>query len=52
LRLTPPPPDAGDRSNDVLATLGDVSRRITDLARELDCLGYFNDHDGNRPRAA
>jgi hypothetical protein len=29
----------------------DVSRRINDLARQLNCLGYFDDNDG-RPRAA
>jgi hypothetical protein len=35
----------------VLAAFANVSRRIHDLARELKCLGYFDDGD-DRPRAA
>jgi hypothetical protein len=35
----------------VLAAFETMSRRIEDLARELKCLGYFDD-DGDRPRAA
>lgn len=38
-------------ADDVLNALGDVSRRINDLARELKCLGYFDDNP-DRPRAA
>ncbi|MCP3905600.1 MAG: hypothetical protein GY715_18390 [Planctomycetes bacterium] len=34
----------------VQAAIDDMSRRIQDLARELNCLGYFDDDD--RPRAA
>lgn len=35
----------------VLEAFANVSRRIHDLARELKCLGYFDDGD-DRPRAA
>lgn len=42
----------GDTAEEVLDALQNVSRRITDLARELGCLGYFDDHDNGRPRAA
>ena len=37
---------------DVVDALNTVSRRITDLARELKCLGYFDDSNSDRPRAA
>lgn len=40
-----------DTPDGVLAAFADVSRRIDHLARELKCLGYFDD-DGDRPRAA
>ena len=40
-----------DPASDALAALANVSRRIQDLARELKCLGYFDD-DEDRPRAA
>ncbi len=40
-----------DHAGDALAALAQVSRRINDLARELKCLGYFDDDD-DRPRAA
>lgn len=36
---------------DVLETIGTVSRQMRDLARSLDCLGYFDDDEG-RPKAA
>jgi hypothetical protein len=45
-------PRTPESVDDVLAAFGDVSRRITDLARELDCLGYFDDPNGDLPRAA
>lgn len=38
-------------TEDVLEALENVSRRIDDLARELNCLGWFDDDD-DRPRAA
>jgi hypothetical protein len=44
------PGQAPDLAGDALAALAQVSRRINDLARELKCLGYFDDDD--RPRAA
>lgn len=40
-----------DPTNDALAALANVSRRINDLARELKCLGFFDDGE-DRPRAA
>jgi len=36
---------------DALMALENVSRRIDDLARELNCLGWFGDDD-DEPRAA
>jgi len=38
-------------ADDVLAVVENMSRKIDDLARELNCLGYFDDPD-DRPRAA
>jgi len=35
----------------VLNSIDRMSRRIEDLARELNCLGHF-DNDDDRPRAA
>ena len=45
--LTGLPASAGQ----VLESLETMSRRIEDLARELNCLGYFDDGDDG-PRAA
>ncbi len=49
------PPD-NDPGSDALDALDIVSRRMEVLARELNCLGYFDDDDGgddgDRPRAA
>ena len=45
-------PGAGDPSvADLLAAIEAVSRRMEDLARDLGCLGFFDDDD-DRPRAA
>lgn len=41
---------AADHATRALAALDTMSRRMDDLARELNCLGYFDDDD--RPRAA
>ena len=41
-------PASADR---VLQAIDRMSRRIDDLARELNCLGHF-DEDPDRPRAA
>ena len=38
-------------TDDLLSAFSTMSRRINDLARELKCLGYFDDED-DRPRAA
>ena len=39
-------------TDDLLNAFATVSRHIKDLARELKCLGYFEDDDHDRPRAA
>lgn len=39
-------------AEDALKAIDNVSRRIDDLARELNCLGWFDDDDDDRPRAA
>jgi hypothetical protein len=44
--------DSRGSASDVMDALQTVSRRITDLARELKCLGYFDDGHNDRPRAA
>ncbi len=44
---TPEPDNLPGR---VFTAAGTISRRMKDLARELDCLGYFDDDDS--PRAA
>ena len=41
-----------DSMDDMLAAVDDISRRINDLARELHCLGYFDDPNSDLPRAA
>lgn len=40
---------SGERT---LAALDNVSRRLEDLARTLNCLGFFDEPDPDRPRAA
>jgi hypothetical protein len=40
-----------ESASDALSALDDMSRHIRDLARELNCLGYFDD-DPDLPRAA
>jgi hypothetical protein len=40
-----------DANEELLGAFETMSRRINDLARELKCLGYFDDED-DRPRAA
>jgi hypothetical protein len=54
-RRTPPsdlPAEMQGSAEDVLSALESVSRRIDDLARELNCLGHFQNDDDDRPRAA
>ena len=41
-----------DSARQVLQSIDRMSRRIEDLARELNCLGHFNTDDDDRPRAA
>lgn len=41
-----------ESADDVLSALDEMSRKIDDLAKELNCLGYFDDDDDDGPRAA
>ena len=41
-----------DTARDVLGAIDGMSRRIDELARELGCLGFFEDDDDDGPRAA
>jgi len=47
----PSPQRFAETADDLLQSLETMSRRIGDLARELHCLGHFDDDD-DRPRAA
>ena len=60
-RVAPAPPNSADDPaapptpnsvRDAMQAMDDVSRRMEDLARQLNCLGYFPDGDDDRPRAA
>lgn len=46
------PEELSSTTDDLFDTLDTMSRRIDDLARELNCFGYFDDGDDDRPRAA
>jgi hypothetical protein len=35
-----------------LSAVNRVSRKLDDLAKQLNCLGFFDEADPNRPRAA
>ena len=39
-------------SSGAIGAFENVSRRLEDLARRLNCVGFFEDSDPNRPRAA
>lgn len=41
-----------DSAEQVLEAIENMSRRIDDLARELKCLGHFDDDDDEGPKAA
>ena len=41
-----------ESAGQVFESIEVMSRRIDDLARELRCLGHFDDDDGRGPRAA
>jgi hypothetical protein len=43
--------EPGAAPHPALSAIEGVSRRIGDLARQLNCLGFYDDDD-NRPRAA
>lgn len=52
IRLATSTPAAGDfTTSDLFEAFCSVNRRMEDLARELGCLGFFDDDD-DRPRAA
>ena len=42
----------GEVTSEGQSYIDTMSRRIADLARELNCLGHFEDDDDDRPRAA
>ena len=42
----------GDIADEALAAVEHTSRKLEDLARALNCLGFFDDDDDDRPRAA
>lgn len=45
--------DTASREGDnALSAISNVSRRLEDLARKLNCLGFFDETDPDRPRAA
>ncbi len=44
--------DTADAPHDALLAVDAVSRRMEDLARELGCLGYFDERDDDEPTAA
>ena len=46
------PLSAQQVAEDALAAIDTMSRKLRDLARELNCLGFFDDDDDDRPRAA
>ena len=50
---TAPGPASGHRGTaaEVFASFDTVSRKMEDLARDLDCFGFFDDGD-DEPRAA
>ncbi len=41
-----------ESAGQVYEAIDNISRRIDDLARDLNCLGHFGDGDGDGPRAA
>ena len=49
-RSHPAPPELQEAAAAALRAVACFSRRMEDLARELNCLGYFDDEDA--PRAA
>lgn len=44
-------PDASDIER-ALSAMDRASRKLDDLAKQLNCLGYFDESDPDRPRAA
>jgi hypothetical protein len=50
-RQSSKPAKSSETHDEMMEAFANVSRRINDLARELKCLGYFDDN-ADRPRAA
>ena len=44
--------DTASVAEEAMRLVESLSTRIDDLAREFGCLGYFDDGDDDRPRAA
>ena len=42
----------GLSTDELLSAINTMSRRMDDLARQLNCFGHFNDDDNDAPRAA
>ena len=44
--------NAEELSQDILSALESMNRSIKNLARELNCLGFFDEDDDDDPKAA
>ena len=51
-QLSPGRPRIGLSTDELLSAINSMSRRMDDLARQLNCFGHFNDDDDDGPRAA
>lgn len=45
-------PRIGFSTSEILSAINSMSRRMDDLARQLNCFGHFTDDDDDSPRAA
>ena len=51
-QFPPAQPRIGLSTSELLSAFNSMSRRMDDLARQLNCFGHFNDDDDDTPRAA
>lgn len=51
-QFPPRQPRIGLSTGELLNAINSMSRRMDDLARQLNCFGHFNDEDDDAPRAA
>ena len=51
-RIPSDQPRIGFSTSELLSAINSMSRRMDDLARQLNCFGHFNDDDDDSPRAA